>query len=241
MQRAQYLHLLVADRVGGEVDRRFHRRDRDELEQMVLKDVAHRSRLLVERGASFDAERLRDRDLDMVDELSVPDRLEDAVRESQREHVLDRLLAEIVVDAKDLALDEVLGEQFVECARGGEVVTERLLDDQPRPALRRPALRDLAHERGDRARWHCEVVDAIAVRAAFLVELAEQCAHAVLVAVVAVAGFERAVAHAARELVPDFLVELVAGVGLYRLLHPLAKLVVARVAAGGADDGETFG
>ena len=68
----------------------------------------------------------------MVDELAVPDRLEDAVREPQREHVLDRLLAEVVVDAEDLALLEVLLQLRVQLARRGEVVAERLLDDQPR-------------------------------------------------------------------------------------------------------------
>ena len=70
---------------------------------MVLEDVADRARVLVVAGAPFDPDRLRDRDLDVVDELAVPDRLEDAVREPQREHVLDGLLAEVVVDAEDLA------------------------------------------------------------------------------------------------------------------------------------------
>ena len=86
-----------------EVDRRLHRRQREELEQVVLEDVADRAGLLVERGAPLDAERLGDGDLHVVDELAVPDRLEDAVREPQRQHVLDRLLAEVVVDAEDLA------------------------------------------------------------------------------------------------------------------------------------------
>ena len=70
---------------------------------MVLEDVADRAGLLVERRAALDPDRLGDRDLDVVDELAVPDRLEDAVREPQRQHVLDRLLAEVVVDPEDLA------------------------------------------------------------------------------------------------------------------------------------------
>ncbi len=60
--------------------------------------------LLVVAGAALDPDRLGDGDLDVVDELAVPDRLEDAVREPQREHVLDGLLAEVVVDAEDLVL-----------------------------------------------------------------------------------------------------------------------------------------
>ena len=61
----------------------------------------------------------RHRDLHVVDELPVPDRLEDAVAEAQDEHVLNRLLAEVVVDPEDLALLEVLAGRcaFSSCAR----------------------------------------------------------------------------------------------------------------------------
>ena len=64
--------------------------------------------VLVVAGAGLDPDRLGHRDLDVVDELAVPDRLEDPVREAEREHVLDRLLAEVVVDPEDLVLLEVL-------------------------------------------------------------------------------------------------------------------------------------
>ena len=114
VQRAQHLHLLVPDGVGGEVDRRLHRRQRDELEQVVLEDVPDRAGLLVERRAALDPDRLADRDLDVVDELAVPDRLEDPVREPERQHVLDRLLAEVVVDPEDLVLGEVRAQDLVQ-------------------------------------------------------------------------------------------------------------------------------
>src|ERR687893_269944 len=84
----------------------------------------------IERSTLLDAERLRDRDLDVVDELAVPDRLEDPVRETQGQHVLDGLLAEVVVDAEDLVLREEPGDRLVEAPRRREVVAERLLDDQ---------------------------------------------------------------------------------------------------------------
>ena len=59
--------------------------------------------LLVEAAAHLDRERLRDVDLDVVDVVAVPDRLEHAVGEAQRQQVLDRLAAEVVVDAEDAA------------------------------------------------------------------------------------------------------------------------------------------
>ena len=63
--------------------------------------------LLVEGGSALEPEILGDGDLYVVDQLAVPDGLEDAVAEAQDEHVLDRLLAEVVIDPVDLALVEV--------------------------------------------------------------------------------------------------------------------------------------
>ena len=62
--------------------------------------------LLVVRAATLDADLLGHGDLHVVDVLPVPQRLEDAVGEAEDEQVLDRLLAEVVVDAIDLLLDE---------------------------------------------------------------------------------------------------------------------------------------
>ena len=59
---------------------------------------------LVELAARADRQRLGDVDLHVVDVLAVPQRLEEAVGEPQREHVQRRLLAQEVVDAEDLVL-----------------------------------------------------------------------------------------------------------------------------------------
>ena len=45
-------------------------------------------------------------DLHVVDVAPVPDRLEQGVGEAERQDVLHRLLAQVVVDAEDLALVE---------------------------------------------------------------------------------------------------------------------------------------
>ena len=239
VHRLQHLHLLVAHRVGREVDRRLHRRDRDELEEVVLEDVADRAGLLVVAGAPLDADRLGDRDLDVVDELPVPDRLEDAVREPQRQHVLNRLLAEVVVDPEHLFLGEMLLKLGVQLARRLEVVTEGLLDDQPDPPLGGATRGDLVHDRADCARRDCEVVDAVATGPALVVELREDVAQFVLALVVC--EVERDVVHSGGEVVPHLLVELVPRMLLHRLLHPLAEPVVALLGARRTDDPEVLG
>ena len=131
--RAQHLDALVADAVGLERDRRLHRGQRQQLEQVVLHHVAQRAGLLVVAAAAFDADRLGHRDLHVVDVAAVPDRLEDAVGEAEDHQVLDGLLAEVVIDAVDLRLVEGRGQLLVQRARRGEVAAERLLDDDPPP------------------------------------------------------------------------------------------------------------
>ena len=95
---------------------------------MVLEDVARCAGLLVERAATFDAEVLGDGDLHVIHVAPVPERLEDAVAEAEDQHVADRLLAQVVVDAIDLRLVED-AQHVVQGARAVEVVAERLLDD----------------------------------------------------------------------------------------------------------------
>jgi hypothetical protein len=57
---------------------------------------------LVEVRPRVEAQLLGDVDLDVVDEVAVPDRFEQPVGEAERQDVLRRLLAQEVVDAEDL-------------------------------------------------------------------------------------------------------------------------------------------
>ena len=239
VQRAQHLHLLVPHRIGGEIDRRLHRRQRKELQQVVLEDVADRAGALVESRASFDAHRLGDRDLDMVDELSVPDRLENAVREPQREHVLDRFLAEVVVDPKDLVFGVPLLQDRSQLASGGSVVAKRLLDDHARPALALTTGADLVDDRLECLRRHSKVEDPVAERAVFLVALVEQLRDAVLAGRAVELGSD--VAQTLGERVPHILAERVAGVLLHRLLHRCGELGRRLLRARDADNRELLG
>jgi hypothetical protein len=96
---------------------------------VVLQHVARGAAAVVVTAAGADAEFFGDGDLDVVDVATVPERLEDRVGETQDEEILDGLLAEVVVDAKDLRLAEVAGGDGVEVDGRVEVLAERLLDD----------------------------------------------------------------------------------------------------------------
>ena len=169
--RAQDLDLLVAQRIGLEGGRRLHRDEAEQLQQVVLEDVARRAGLLVERAAVLDADRLGHRDLHVVDVAAVPERLEDAVAEPEDQQVADGLLAQVVVDAVDLRLAEDLADLAVEPLRRVEVVAERLLDDDPPPAavvalVVEPDPAELGDDLGELRRLGREVEEPVAAGAA---------------------------------------------------------------------------
>ena len=98
------LELFAAHAFSFKAGGRLKRNEREQLHHVVLDDVAQRAGLLVERAAAFDAESFGHGDLHIVNVVAFPDRLEDAVGEAEDQEVLHRLLAEVVIDAEDLAL-----------------------------------------------------------------------------------------------------------------------------------------
>ena len=102
---------------------------------MVLDDVACRADAVVVAGAAAHADVLGHGDLHVVDEVGVPDRLVQLVREAQRQDVLDRLLAEVVVDAEHRVGREHRRDDVVQLAGRLQVGAERLLDDHAAPLV----------------------------------------------------------------------------------------------------------
>ena len=98
---------------------------------MVDDDVAQGADRVVEVAAVLDAEALGHRDLDALQGVAVPHRLEHRVGEPEVEHLLQPHLPQEVVDPVDLRLVDV----GVQLARQGPgrllVVAEGLLDDHP--------------------------------------------------------------------------------------------------------------
>ena len=95
---------------------------------MVLDHVAERAGLVVIIAAALEPDRLRDGDLDVVDVGAVPQRLEQRIGEAQREQVLDRFLAEIMVDPEGAVLGERRRHRIIDFAARFEVAAERLLE-----------------------------------------------------------------------------------------------------------------
>ena len=116
-----------------EADRRLHRDQRQQLKQMVRHHVAQRAGGVVKTAAMADAELFVDGDLDVIDMVAVPDRLEHAVGKTQHQDVLDGFLAEIMIDAIDLVLVDDLQQFAVQRFGRFKIGAERLFDHQPAP------------------------------------------------------------------------------------------------------------
>ncbi len=68
--------------------------------------VSIRAGLLVEAGALAESQLLRHIDLYVIDEIAIPDRLEQSIRKAERENILRGFLAEKMIDPVDLFLVE---------------------------------------------------------------------------------------------------------------------------------------
>ena len=71
---------------------------------MVLNHVAQRARFLVITHAAFHANKFGRRNLHVVYIATVPQRLENTIAEAERQNVLNRFLAQVMVDAVHLRL-----------------------------------------------------------------------------------------------------------------------------------------
>ncbi len=237
----QDLHLLVADLVGVERHRRLHAEQAQQLEHVVLDKVAQGTRPVVVARAPTDSEVLRRGDLHVVDEVAVPDRLEHAVREAKGEHVLDRLLAQVVVDPEDLRLVQDREHFLIELEGLLEARAERLLDHHAHVrlvVLVQHVVAELLHDRGEEAGRRREVEDAVEREPRLLVDLGEL----TLQPFEHVVDVERAghVVHALEQLLEHLLVGRAPRVLLDRLPRQLAVLVVRHLRARDPDQVEAL-
>ncbi len=195
---------------------------------MVLHHVAQGAVFVIIGPAVADADRFSDRDLHMVDGQIVPQRLEDGVAEAQGDQVLDRLLAEIVVDAEHLSLVKGVGHGVVDGAEALQIAPDRLLQHD---AVVGPGQTGRLHRRDDTAverRRHSQERGDRAI--------ARQRLHRAQA--FGVGGVHRQVIEPLGQARPTRLVPGAVGLGagLHRLAHLGGILLGGFLRPGGADD-----
>ena len=133
---------------------------------MVWYHVAQRAGRVVELAAPLHAERLRDRDLDVIDMVSIPQWFEHAIGEAKHQNVLNGFLSEIVVDAIDLVLGQHAEDVAIERLGRRKIATERLLDDDPPPMpfffANEAGVSQPLHNRTEHLRGSCQIEQVIA-------------------------------------------------------------------------------
>jgi hypothetical protein len=109
--------FLVTDAVGGQVGRRVHGDQAEQLQQVVLDHVTQLAGLVEVTPTAFDANLLGHGDFHVGDVILVPLGFEQAVGETQGDQVLNGFFAQIMVDAVGAVLREELRHGVVDLAR----------------------------------------------------------------------------------------------------------------------------
>src|SRR4030081_2586889 len=103
---------------------------------MILQYVATCARLFVEWPPALDAYTLGGSNFNVINVISVPNRLENAVAETKDQDVLHRVFTQIVIDTEDLVLREDRINIVVQLARRFEVGAEGFLNNHANPVPR---------------------------------------------------------------------------------------------------------
>ena len=83
---------------------------------MVLHHVAHGADAVIEGPAGTNALLLGHGDLDVVDQITIPDWFPDRVGKAEVEQILDCLFAEVVIDTEEVGFVEAgvkVGDELV--------------------------------------------------------------------------------------------------------------------------------
>src|SRR4029453_9146333 len=129
LNRLQYFFLFVAYRFTVKSRRRLHRQIREHLKKMILNHIANGASLVVETSPTLDTEIFGHRDLDALDVVAIPKRLDKRVRKAKDHEVIHRPLSKVVVDAKNIFFSKRTKQNLIQLTRGFEVVPKRLFDN----------------------------------------------------------------------------------------------------------------
>jgi hypothetical protein len=102
---------------GVKADGWFHRHHRKQREKVIWHHVAQGAGRLVKGPAPLHSDRFGSRNLHVVNAVAIPDRLEKAIGETKRHDVLDRVLAEKVINPKNLILVQRAQDLGIQRAR----------------------------------------------------------------------------------------------------------------------------
>src|SRR5699024_7393094 len=183
------------------------------------------------------------RDLNVIDVRPVPDRLEQGIGKAQGEQVLDRFLAQVVVDAEDRLRWEYPLHGFVQVPGAGQVVAEGFLEDHTPPGtvvvLGQPGGGQLVQDHRELVRGDGQIEGVVAFGAPFLIRLLDRPGQALERLGVGELTLDEPDALA--QLPPRTLVERGPGVFARRFQGYLLEILPTPLPAGETRQGEAGG
>ena len=129
---AEHLVFLFTDRPRLQRCWRFHRHERQNLKQMGNHHIAERTRGFIESGAFAKPQGFRNINLDVIDEVTVPDRLKQTVGKAESQNILRRFFAQKVINAENLIFTEHAVQFGIERAGAFKVGSERFFHNDAR-------------------------------------------------------------------------------------------------------------
>src|SRR6516162_1099355 len=139
---------------------------------MILHDIANRAGLVIEGPAALHAKILGHSDLDTINVVAIPEGFHEGIGKAEDEHIVDRTLAEVVVDAKNVLFMVGTVKNLVQRLGGGEVITERFFDDDAR-AFAAARLHQLFDDLTKKYRRNRQIVSGVLGLAEFLAQVLE--------------------------------------------------------------------
>ena len=100
---------------------------------MIRDHIPQGTRRVVIAAALLDAQAFGDGDLDVINVIAIPDRLKDAVAKTKYQNILNRLFAQIMIDAIDLSLLYGTQKIGVQSFGGIQIAAEWLFINKPPP------------------------------------------------------------------------------------------------------------
>nr|ART39972.1 J98 [uncultured bacterium] len=225
-QGAQNLEFFVAHGIGVDAGRRLHGHDAQQLQHVALHHIAHGAGGVVILAAAFGTDLFGDGDLHVAHRAAVPQRLEDGIAEAQRQQVLHRFLAQVVVDAKDLLFRKDAADRLVDGLGAGQVVAQRFFEHHPGQGRNQSVPGQAFADRAKQPRGGGQIEHPHAACA--VLEPGRQGAEAVRVGAV-----HRQVVDAGAERAPGGVVEIGRGDELAAIVAEHAQVLVAAQAAAG--------
>ena len=122
--------ILGANRVRSGRNRWLHGDMSHDLHQVILQHVSKCARLIVVTTTIADAKRFGRSNLNVVNIIPIPKRLEYRVRKSSHQQILHRLFPEIVIDSIDVVFVKMSLPRKVKLTCRLNVVTEWLFNHQ---------------------------------------------------------------------------------------------------------------